>query len=81
MAAAAAKVEWDGEELHGRLVFLGKTCTTSTNIDIAITKSLFFPHQTFGSAACSYWHSMREVIWKNILKLFCTEIKIILKMI
>ena len=37
----AAKVEWDGEELHGRLVFLGKTCTTSTNIDIAIIKSLF----------------------------------------
>ena len=74
--AAVAKVEWDGEELHGRLVFLGKTCTTSTNIDIAITKSLFFPHQTFGSAACSYWH-MLEVIWKNILKLllFCMEIK------
>ena len=39
--APAAKVEWDGEELHGRLVFLGKTCTTSTNIDIAIIKSLF----------------------------------------
>ena len=48
MAAAAAKVEWDGEELHGRLVFLGKTCTTSTNIDIAITKSLFFHIKLLG---------------------------------